>query len=65
MLALTGPEAWAAKMELVVDPLFAHFSDRLALLAKQKAAEEMDKTEMTEDEISPLDDIGEAPKDPR
>lgn len=61
VLALTGPEAWAAKMELVVDPLFAHFSDRLALLAKQKAAEEMDKAEMTEDEISLLDDIGEAP----
>ena len=61
VLALTGPEAWAAKMELVVDPLFAHFRDRLALLAKQKAAEEMDKSEMTEDEISLLDDIGEAP----
>ncbi|KAB0567776.1 ATP-binding protein [Pseudomonas palleroniana] len=61
VLALTGPEAWAAKMELVVDPLFAHFRDRLALLAKQKAAEEMDKAEMTEDEISLLDDIGEAP----
>jgi len=61
VLALTGPEAWAAKMELVADPLFAHFRDRLALLAKQKAAEEMDKSEMTEDEISLLDNIGETP----
>ncbi|WP_185753176.1 ATP-binding protein [Pseudomonas fluorescens] len=61
VLTLTGPEAWAAKMELVVDPLFAHFRDRLALLAKQKAAEEMDKAEMTEDEISLLDNIGETP----
>ncbi|WP_155953482.1 NACHT domain-containing NTPase [Pseudomonas sp. URIL14HWK12:I6] len=61
VLALTGPEAWAAKMELVADPLFAHFKDRLALLAKQKAAEEMDKSEMTEDEVSRLDNIGEAP----
>jgi hypothetical protein len=61
VLALTGPEAWVAKMNLVVDPLFAHFKDRLALLAKQKAADEMDKAEMTEDEISLLDDIGEAP----
>ncbi|NWB95482.1 ATP-binding protein [Pseudomonas gingeri] len=60
VLALTGPEAWAAKMKLVVDPLFAHFRDRLALLAKQKAAEEMDRSEMTEDEISLLDNIGEA-----
>ncbi len=59
VLALTGPEAWVAKMELVADPLFAHFRDRLALLAKQKAAEEMDKSEMTEDEISLLDNIGE------
>ena len=29
VLALTGPEAWVAKMELVVDPLFGHFRDRL------------------------------------
>ncbi len=61
VLALMGPEAWVAKMELVADPLFAHFRDRLTLLAKQKAAEEMDKSEMTEDEISRLDNIGEAP----
>lgn len=63
VLALTGPEAWTAKMELVADPLFAHFRDRLALLAKQKVADEMDQSEMNEDELSLLDNIGEsAPK---
>jgi len=61
LLDSNGAEAWAIKLEMVKDPLFAHFRDRLALLAREKAAEEADGGVLTESEVETLDRYGEAP----
>lgn len=42
LLATTGPEGWAAKLELAEDPEFAHFRDRAMAIALEKAAEDAD-----------------------
>lgn len=56
-----GTDAWAVKLQMVEDPLFAHFRDRLALLAREKAAEEADGTVLTEAEVATFERYGEAP----
>jgi hypothetical protein len=61
LFASTGPEGWAAKIEMAGDPLFAHIKDRTMALAQQKAAEEADSVALTEAEFSILDKTGEAP----
>ncbi len=61
LLATTGPEGWAAKLEMANDPLFAHFKDRAITLAQEKAAEEADNVPLTEAEFAVLDKSGEAP----
>jgi hypothetical protein len=61
LLATTGPEGWAAKLEMASDPLFAHFKDRAIALAQEKAAEEVDSVSLTEAEFVVLDKSGEAP----
>jgi ferredoxin-like protein FixX len=61
LLATTGPEAWAAKLEMANDPLFAHFKDRVIALAQEKAAEEADSVALTEAKFAILDENGEAP----
>ncbi len=61
ILDANGTEAWAVKLEMVADPLFAHFRDRLALLAREKAADEADSVAFTEAEVVILDRYGEAP----
>ncbi|MEA2795342.1 MAG: hypothetical protein QOI87_2722 [Bradyrhizobium sp.] len=61
LLARTGPEGWAAKLEMANDPLFAHFKDRAIALAEEKAAEEADSVALTEAEFAILDKSGEAP----
>ena len=56
-----GAEAWAVKVQMTNDPLFAHFRDRLALLAREKAAEEADDVALGESDLVTLDRYGEAP----
>jgi hypothetical protein len=65
LLATTGKEGWAAKLEMANDPLFAHFKDRAIALAQEKAAEEADNLAMTEAEYAVLDKSGEAPPSTR
>ncbi|WP_143514165.1 ATP-binding protein [Pseudomonas syringae] len=60
-LRLEGAKAWKAKMALAADPRFSHFQDRLRALAVERAAEEMDKMELTEHEVRLIDTIGDAP----
>jgi hypothetical protein len=61
LLAKTGTEGWAAKLEMANDPLFAHFKDRAIALAQEKAAEEADSVALAEAEFAVLDKTGEAP----
>ncbi|WP_198960251.1 hypothetical protein, partial [Pseudomonas syringae] len=61
ILDTQGAEAWAVKLEMIADPLFAHFRDRLALLAREKSAEEVDGAVLTELEVVILNRYGEAP----
>jgi hypothetical protein len=61
LLATSGPEGWAVKLEMASDPLFAHFKDRAIALAQEKAAEEADSVPLTEAEFAVLDKSGEAP----
>jgi ferredoxin-like protein FixX len=64
-LATTGPEGWAAKLEIANDPLFAHFKDRVVALAHEKAAEEADSVRLKESEFVVLDKSGESPPSTR
>jgi hypothetical protein len=61
LLATTGPEGWAVKLEMSNDPLFVHIKDRIIALAHERAAEEADSVALTEAEFSILDKTGESP----
>lgn len=61
ILEAKGPDAWAAKLEMADDPLFAHFRDRIAFLAREKAAEEMDAVVLSESEVAAIRRDSEAP----
>ncbi len=60
LFAAAGPDGWNAKLEMAVDPLFAHLKDRTLAVATEKAAEEADSTALTESEFVVLDKEGEA-----
>ncbi|RXH28627.1 hypothetical protein XH99_14465 [Bradyrhizobium nanningense] len=61
LLASPGPEAWAVKIEMANDPLFAHIRDRAIAVAEGKAAEEADDVAINEAEFAILDRHGESP----
>ena len=61
----SGPEGWRVKLELAADPLVAHLKDRTLAVAAEKAAEEADRTALTEAEFIVLDKSGEAPPSTR
>jgi hypothetical protein len=61
LLATTGTEGWAAKLEMAQDPLFASFKGRVIAIARERAAEEVDGTAFSEREFVSLDTYGEAP----
>jgi hypothetical protein len=61
LLDARGAEAWMVKLEMIEDPLFAHFRDRIALLAREKAAEEADNIVLSESEVESLNRYGETP----
>jgi hypothetical protein len=64
-LATTGPEGWAAKLEIASDPLCVRFKDRVIVLAQEKAAQEADSVPLTESEFAVLDKNGESPPSTR
>jgi len=61
ILDAKGVDAWMVKLEMAADPLFTHFSDRLILLARNKAAEEADSAVFSEAGVVIFDRYGEAP----
>lgn len=61
LLNAEGPDAWEAKFELANDPLFTDHHDRLVMLSREKAAEELDTTALTETQVVALGRTGEAP----
>ncbi|WP_440466169.1 hypothetical protein ACKI1H_20775 [Pseudomonas sp. YH-1] len=61
LLGASGSEAWAVKLEMTADPLFAHFRDRLAMLAREKEAEGADNAVFTELELDQFSRYGELP----
>ncbi|MER8964648.1 hypothetical protein NKI25_02840 [Mesorhizobium sp. M0808] len=65
LLATTGSEGWAVKLEMAQDPLFASFKDRVVAIARERAAEEMDSTAMGDSEVVALNTYGEAPPSTR
>jgi hypothetical protein len=61
LLDRAGPDAWAAKLELAADPEHSDFRDRLLIVAREKAAEEIDRETLSDDEAAALDRQYEAP----
>lgn len=59
LLAAEGQAGWEAKLAMVDDPLFAHFKDRIAAIAHQRAAEEADSTALDEAQIVALEKFRE------
>lgn len=55
LLAAEGQAGWEAKLEMVDDPLFAHFKDRIRAIACQRAAEEADANALVEKDVVELD----------
>lgn len=60
VLNLNGSEGWAIKEKLADDPLFTHFRDRALMLAKEKAAHEIDSRAYAIPDILDLYGLGEA-----
>jgi hypothetical protein len=60
LLATTGTEGWAAKLEMAQDPLFANFKDRAMAIARERAAEEVDGAPLSDGQFVALDHYGEA-----
>ena len=61
LFSTTGPDGWAAKLEMAADPLFDHIKDRTLALAEERAAEEADHVTITESEFAILDKTGKSP----
>ncbi len=61
LLDTRSAEAWTVKLEMVDDPLFVHFRDRIAFLAREKAADEADSVALSESEVALLNRYGETP----
>jgi hypothetical protein len=61
LLNAEGPDAWEAKFEVANDPLFTDYHDRIVMLSREKAAEELDTTALTETQVLAIDRTGEAP----
>lgn len=61
LLATSGHDGWAAKLELYNDPLFAHFRDRALALTIERASEEADASAYAEAEILALDKLYDLP----
>jgi hypothetical protein len=65
LLSRSGPDAWAAKVELAEDPLCSHLKDRLFAMARERLAEEADDVTLDYSQLTVLDQQGEAPPSTR
>lgn len=66
LLDARGPDAWRVKIEIAEDSLLVHIRDRLAAVAREKLAEEIDSTAVGEDEVLNLErglDLGPKTRD--
>ena len=61
LLNSKGEEGWAAKLELVDDPLCLHFKDRILAVAEEKWAQEIDADVLDEQQAVALEQNHEAP----
>ena len=59
LLATTGQAGWDVKLAMMSDPLFDHFKDRIAAIARQRAAEEADAAAFDESQIVALEQYRE------
>ncbi|MCH4267850.1 MAG: hypothetical protein LKF80_05555 [Brevundimonas sp.] len=55
LLATEGQAGWDAKLAMAEDPVFAHFKDRIAAIARQRAAEEADAVAFSDDQVLALE----------
>jgi hypothetical protein len=65
LLGTPGPEARQVILELAEDPNFAHFPDRLRLLARERAASDAEFSPFDAEAIIDLENRYEAPPDDR
>ena len=61
LLQAKGEEAWAIKMEMVEDPLFAHYKDRNKANAEENRAQEIDSQVFNETQVIQLIQSRESP----
>ena len=61
LLDSKGEEGWAAKLELVDDPLCLHFKDRILALTEEKWAQEIDADALDDQQAVALENNLEAP----
>jgi hypothetical protein len=54
LMKASGPEAFSAKLSLAADPLFEQLRDRIAALAQERLAEEVDSSAWTPTEVAKL-----------
>jgi hypothetical protein len=54
LMKASGPEAFSAKLALAADPLFARLRDRIAALAQERLAAEIDSSAWTPTEVATL-----------
>lgn len=54
LMKTSGPEALSAKLALAADPLFDHLRDRIAALAHERLAAEIDSSAWTPTEVATL-----------
>lgn len=56
-----GEDGWTVKTEMVSDPLFSHFKDRIQAIAEEAWAQELDNSEYSVLEVETIEKFGEAP----
>ncbi|WMJ06586.1 hypothetical protein [Aeromonas veronii] len=61
LLESQGEEGWQVKHYMAIDPLFAHFKDRILALAQEAWAKEIDSALLDEQQCRELEDKGELP----
>ncbi|PJG60796.1 ATP-binding protein [Aeromonas cavernicola] len=61
LLASQGEEGWQVKNEMAIDPLFAHFKDRILALAQEAWAQEMDSAILNEQQCREFEKKCEVP----
>lgn len=61
LLNSSGMDGWNAKLQMISDPLFENFKDRVAALARERAAEESDTSVIDESALRYLGSTGELP----